>query len=194
MHAKRILIPLDLVHSTVDPLLFVQGLAGEVPICATLLHVVGVNLAPADGRVYEELCSEAQAALCKLAKLFIGDGSETRVSVRIGRPHQQILLEARSSRSELILLSGGKPGSWARLFGTGTTERVVRAAPCPTLVLPRKRPITQFVESPLPRGDTQEMQWSEARTRGRQAAESCFAAESNRMHAMSDAAVAVHDD
>jgi nucleotide-binding universal stress UspA family protein len=189
MPARRILIPLDLVHSTIDPLLFVQGIATEMPICATLLHVVAVNLAPTERRVYEELCSEAQAALCKLAKLFFGDGHETRVSVRIGRPHQQIVLEARASLSELIILSGGKPRSWARLFGTGTAERVVRAAPCPTLVLPRPRPIGQSLPSSLPAEQTYTFQRPEARTRGRQAAQECFAEESNRIHAIADAAL-----
>jgi nucleotide-binding universal stress UspA family protein len=136
--AKRILIPLDLMRGTIAPLTFVQGLGAQAPICATLLHVVSLNVAIVERRVYQELCSEAQAALLKLARLFFGDEQETRVSVRIGRPHEQIIEEARSSGSELIILCGGKPDSWARLLALGTAERVVRSAPCPTLILPRK--------------------------------------------------------
>ena len=135
--AKRILIPLDLLRGTIDPLLFVQRIAAETPVRVTLLHVVSLNVGAVGKRVYEELCSEAQAGLLKLARLFFGEEQETRVSIRIGRPHEQIIEEARSEGSNLIILSAGKPGSWARLLALGTAERVVRSAPCPSLILPR---------------------------------------------------------
>jgi nucleotide-binding universal stress UspA family protein len=157
--ARRILIPLDLVRGTIDPLLFVQGIGAESPVSATLLHVVSLNVGVTERRVYQELCSEANAALCKLARLFFGDDMETRVSVRIGRPHEQIIQEALSAGSELIILSAGKPNSWARLLAWGTTERVVRSAPCATLILPRKNPVGAAFPS-VSAQEMQEMRWS----------------------------------
>ncbi len=182
MHVKRILIPLDLIRGTVDPLIFVRDIAAEVPVCAGLLHVVDVNLAASETRIYAELCAEAEAALSNLAKLFLGNSQETRIIARIGRPHEQILAEARASRSELIILGGGKQGSWTRFFGAGTAGRVIRAAPCPTLILPPWQMSNQSIPVSLREDGPEIAQEAGTRSRRAQTAEACFAKESNEIH------------
>jgi hypothetical protein len=54
----------------------------------------------------------------------------------VGRPDKQIIAEAGASQAELILMSGAGPRRWHQIFRSHTVERVVRLAPCPTLVLP----------------------------------------------------------
>jgi len=151
MNCKRILVPLDLRRSTTDALLYLQHAAPETPFSATLLHVVELNIAASDSRLYQEICAESRAALRRLSLLFLGHQDAAQVSVRVGRADEQILAEARSSRSELIILSGSKPRPWRHLFRSRTIERVVQGAPCPALVLPRAWKTAQsHLPSPSP--------------------------------------------
>jgi nucleotide-binding universal stress UspA family protein len=142
MNIKRILIPVNLLKGPFDALQFAQGLADEVPIHVTLLNVVNLNVVRLEGRIYNEVCAENEAALKKLAKHFFGDSPSVRINVRVGRPHEEIVAEAEAELSELIIMASPKPSRWKRFLGLGTVGRVVRNARCPTLVLPRVWKIT----------------------------------------------------
>jgi nucleotide-binding universal stress UspA family protein len=142
MNSKRILVPVNLLKGSFDALQFAQGLADEVPIHVTLLNVVNLNVVMVESRIYNEVCAESEAMLKKLAKHFFGDSPAVRINVRVGRPHEEILAEAGAELSELIIMASPKPSRWKRFLGLGTIERVVRNAPCPTLVLPRVWKIT----------------------------------------------------
>ena len=95
--------------------------------------------------------------LKKLARLFFGNSPSVRISVRVGRPHEEIVAEADAELSELIIMASPEPSRWKRFLGLGTVERVVRNAPCPTLVLPRIWKITpeQYRQAMRPRSDAQ---------------------------------------
>jgi nucleotide-binding universal stress UspA family protein len=136
MTGKRILVPLDLLRGKTDPLLYLQQMAVESPLCPTLLYVVELNIETPDRRLYRELGADAESALRKLAHRFFGHEEAARVRVRIGRPDEQILAEARFTQPELIIMSSSKPRRWGQFFRSRTVERVVHLAPCPTLVLP----------------------------------------------------------
>jgi nucleotide-binding universal stress UspA family protein len=155
MNSKRILVPVNLPKGSFDELQFAQGLADEVPIHVTLLNVVNLNVVRLERRIYNEACAESEAALKKLAKHFFGDSPSVRVNVRVGRPHEEIIAEAGAELSELIIMASPKPARWKRLLGLGTVERVVRSAPCLTLVLPRIWKITpeQYRQAMRPRSD-----------------------------------------
>ena len=157
MNSKRILVPVNLPKSSFNSLLFAQGLANEVPIHLTLLNVVNLNVARLESRIYNEVCAESEAALKKLAELFFGDSPSVRINVRVGRPHEEILAEADAELSELIIMASPEPARWKRFLGLGTVERVVRNAPCPTLVLPRIWKITpeQYRHAMRSRSDAQ---------------------------------------
>ena len=137
MNDKRILIPVSLLKDSFEALQFAQGLADEVPIHVTLLNVVNLNVARLESRIYNEVCAENEAVLKKLAKHFFGKSQSVRINVRVGRPHEEIVAEAGAELSELIIMASPKPSRWKRFLGLGIVERVVRTAPCPTLVLPR---------------------------------------------------------
>jgi nucleotide-binding universal stress UspA family protein len=155
MNGKRILLPVNLLKGSFDALQFAQGLTDEVPIHVTLLNVVNLNVVRLESRIYDEVCAESEAALKKLAKHFFGDSPSVHINVRVGWPHQEIVAEADAELSELIIMAGPKPSRWKRFFGLGTVERVVRNAPCPTLVLPRVWKITpeQYRQAMRPRSD-----------------------------------------
>jgi nucleotide-binding universal stress UspA family protein len=141
MNGKRILVPVNLEQNSVDALHFVAGFAGEIPICATLLCVVELNISALERRVYDELCRESERRLRALAKVFF-EGEQPHVCVRVGKPHEEILAEAESEQAELIVMASPKSSRRRLQFQSTTLERVVRNASCLTLVLPRTWKIT----------------------------------------------------
>lgn len=148
MKNKRILVPLDLVRGSPDALVFVQNLATESPLCVMLLHVVDVNIAPVRPGIYDELCTEAEAALRRLAKLFFGTDQAARVVVRIGKVSDEIVAEAEAGAADMIVLCGPKSRKRFRFFRHCTTRHVLRRAPCPTVVLPNSEKVALHVFQP----------------------------------------------
>lgn len=138
MNAKHVLIPLDLMRSPCDALVFARNLASDSPVCVTLLYVVNLNVA-LGRRIYDELCAESELALRKLAWLFFGTDRAVRVVVREGKPHEEIVAEAKAESTDLIILSRPKRHFWNRLFRASTTQRIIDSSPCPAVVLPRGR-------------------------------------------------------
>lgn len=137
MNSKCILVPLDLMRGSPDALVYVQNMAMENALCVTLLHVVDLNIAPIQPGIYDQLCAEDEAALRKLAGLFFGTDQAVRVKVRVGKVADEIVAEAAANSADLIVLCGPKSPKRFRLFRRSTTRRVLNAAPCPTVVLPR---------------------------------------------------------
>jgi nucleotide-binding universal stress UspA family protein len=135
MRTKNILVPLDLMRGPASALVFVQRMAVESPISITLLHVMDLNIFPAQPALNDQLCAESHAALRKLAKLFFGAEQVARVIVRDGTPADEIVAEAKAADADLIVMCGPKSGR-LRLLRRGTTQRVLSSASCPTLVLP----------------------------------------------------------
>ncbi len=142
MRNRQILVPVKLSGNSLDALLFARKMADEFPVCVTLLNVVALDIGPVGSRIYNEVCLEAANALRELATRHFGDSHAVRVSVRAGRPCQEIVAAAQSGPADLIILSSPKKSRWRGLFGDGTVREVVREAPCPTVVLPRHRKFT----------------------------------------------------
>jgi nucleotide-binding universal stress UspA family protein len=135
MKSKRVLIPIDLMRDSADALVFAQQMAQEEPLSITLLHVVDLNIQPAL-RVHSQLCSESEAALRKLAKLFFGVEQAAETVIRAGNPADEIVAEAKASRADLIVLCGEKSTKWPRLFHKATIKSILPRVSCPTVVLP----------------------------------------------------------
>ena len=140
MNGKRILIPLDLQCSFTESQFHLRQTLSEYPFCATLLYVVELNIVAPDTHLYQKICAESEAALRNLSLTLLGHESAARISVRIGRADEQILVEAEESRSKLIILTRFER-RWSHIFPSHTVERVVQFAPRPTLVLPLDRNI-----------------------------------------------------
>jgi nucleotide-binding universal stress UspA family protein len=142
MKNKRVLIPVDLMRSPCDTLIFARNMAADLPVCVTLLYVLNLNIVPPTRQIYDELCTESEAALRKLARLFFGADRAAHVVVRVGAPHEEIVAEAKAEGSDLIILSGPQRRTWKRFLRPGTTQKIIDAAPCPAVVLPRSLKMT----------------------------------------------------
>jgi nucleotide-binding universal stress UspA family protein len=137
-NVKHVLIPLDLMRSPCDALVFARNMAADFPVCVTLLYVLNLNIVvPSGKQLYDELCSESEAALRKVAGVFFGSERATRVVVRVGAPHEEIVAQAKADPADLIVLTGPERRSWKHLFHRGTTQKIIDSAPCAAVVLPR---------------------------------------------------------
>lgn len=128
-----ILVPVNLEKDSLEGLKFAAHVAKEMSLHATLLHVVELNIFPLDRRVYEEVCLESERRLENIADLLPENLRE--VCVRIGKPHEEIVAAARDLGAELIVMSAPKNNHRWRPFSSTNVERVVRHAPCMTLVI-----------------------------------------------------------
>ena len=86
--------------------------------------------------------------LRKLRAMAEGAGVDVRVTVQQGPVAEIILLHARARHADVIVLGTGRTDSRRGLSGW-MAERVLREAPCPTLVVPQTSEPSTPVESIL---------------------------------------------
>jgi nucleotide-binding universal stress UspA family protein len=130
------------VHSH-NALRYASRLAEQFGATLRLVYVVEPNVYPADlgfGQVVyptyeEELVKKGTDELERTAREDVPAGVRAVSKVRTGKPHQEILADAREQKADLIVMAThGHTGVEHILFGS-TAERVVRGAPCPVLTI-----------------------------------------------------------
>ena len=92
--------------------------------------------------------TERVAFLRTLREMAEDAGVQVRVTVQQGPVAEIILLHARARYADLLVLGTGRTES-RRGLSRWTAERVLRDAPCPTLVVPRTTEASATVESIL---------------------------------------------
>jgi len=140
---RRILVALDFLESTVEVLRTAAALAREYKATVTLLHIVKpdgshVRRKITRERLIEELSEAGELQIHKLVDVIWGEEITTDIVVASGKPHLQIVNEARETNADMIIMaSHGAVGAWG-FFRRGTAAKVVRYAPCPVLVVPAR--------------------------------------------------------
>jgi nucleotide-binding universal stress UspA family protein len=145
MQTERILVPIDTERCHPEVFSRVNAFGGRPGVTVILLHVLNLNIAAADNGVYEKLAQEAHWHLEQLARQFLHPDVSTLLRVRVGKPVEEILAEAEAEAVDLIILPVASRSYWKRRASlanrflwarlTGTSQRLVRLAPCPLLVL-----------------------------------------------------------
>src|SRR5271169_505275 len=137
---RRILVPIDFRDSTVAALRHAAAFARQYKATITLLHIVepvGSELRRniSRERLIAEMSEVGECQIRKLVDVIWGGEIVTDIVVAGGKPYQQIVNEAKETNADMIIMaSHGAVGSWG-LFRRSTTEKVVRHAPCPVLVV-----------------------------------------------------------
>jgi nucleotide-binding universal stress UspA family protein len=137
MKPERILVPLDIRKCPLEVFSVVNGLVSHPGDTVILLHVVTLNIAAPENRVYEEHGRDAHWYLERLARGCLRPDITTSIRVRVGNPAEEIVAEAAAVKADLIVLPSQPPSFWRRVFGPilpRLTERVVREAPCRVLL------------------------------------------------------------
>jgi universal stress protein A len=137
---RSILVPIDFSAPSKKALAFAAPLARQFGAKLTLLHVIEPVVAPEFAKSFS-LQNDKVMAVCKgqlqhiLKEHAIEPKLVEKALVRQGRSFHEIVNAARLWKVDLIVISThGYTGLKHALLGS-TTERVVRHAPCPVLVV-----------------------------------------------------------
>jgi nucleotide-binding universal stress UspA family protein len=140
--AKRILVPLDGEETSEAIAPVVAALASHSGASVRLLRV-----APVPERVvgpYGRTIAYVDQEMSRLTADGLDDlahveaqlgGVPVESVVRFGEPVEEILLEAEACDADLIALAASRRSGLRALFSAGVSERVLRKAPIPALVL-----------------------------------------------------------
>ncbi len=110
-----------------------------------LLHVVEPTAAGGEfsgaplGVVQRDLPGRAKLALSQLARKELPDSLSVKIIVRNGTAFDQIAAEARKLHADLIIIATHGHTGLRRVLLGSTAEKVARHAPCPVLILRRRR-------------------------------------------------------
>jgi nucleotide-binding universal stress UspA family protein len=141
---EKILVPLDFSPASVEALEYAVWLAKQFHAAIHLVHVYPPDEASAAAGAGHLLLQSAEAIerlneeLTGIHRKHVPTFCPENCHIRAGRPHEQIVKLAREIHADLIALSTRGHSGLKRLLLGSTAERVVRSAPCPVLVV-RKR-------------------------------------------------------
>jgi len=141
-HIKSVLVPLDFSEESKKALAYAVPFAEQFGAKLTLLHVVEPVATPGFAASFPlALENDKLMAVCKgklehlIKEQAIDPKLVEKALVRCGRSFHEIAEAARTLKVDLIVISThGYRGLKHALLGS-TTERVVRHAPCPVLVV-----------------------------------------------------------
>ena len=141
LKVKNILVPIDFSECSKKALKYAVPFAKQFNAGLTLLHVAEFNKpAPGtqnpDSEVLEaQMLQGCETSLLDFAKEEVGDKIACEVVVWKGKAVPDIIAAAKSRHIDLIIISTHGQASVKHSVLGSTTERVVRHAPCPVLVV-----------------------------------------------------------
>jgi nucleotide-binding universal stress UspA family protein len=141
---NRIVCPIDFSDSSLGALEYAINLSGEADGQLTLLHVLEMPPALAqepfylDGELARARDAAADDARRRLDSLIPEEARAycaVETTVVEGRAYREILRQAAERRAELIVMGVHGRGALDLLLFGSTTHHVIRASPCPVLIV-----------------------------------------------------------
>jgi universal stress protein A len=150
-NVKKILAPIDFSEHSMEAMRGAMELAKDVGAEVHLMHVIAPHhhfiplpLATS-GEESRELVREAamieqaEEELARIKKDEFGDSKNVFTFAVVGHPVQKLVDYAKEQTIDLIVMAThGRSGVEHMLLG-GTTEKIVRGAPCSVLVIRRRK-------------------------------------------------------
>ncbi len=137
---KRILVPLDFSECSEKALQYAVAFTEQFPASLTLLYVVEISYGAGEAAIIDlqktkrEMVEEAKRKLAVSART-IPKSIRVRTVVETGIAYDEIIRLARETETDLIIISTHGRSGLKRFFMGSTTEKVVRHASCPVLVV-----------------------------------------------------------
>lgn len=144
---ETILFPTDFSDASVQAAAYAFSLARSKRARLRVLHVLDTSNEASGFYVphisYENLDKEMLASAREMLKRFCAKHfrgvKNLEQSVAAGMPHKEILKAIKSTGADIVIMGTfGKKGLERFLIGS-TTERVMRNAGCPVLIIPPGR-------------------------------------------------------
>lgn len=141
---ETIILPTDFTRASESAALYALGLARQHKARLIVAHVVDVRGSAAGFYLphlsYEKLDAELLEAAGEMLSNFraraVGSYKNTEERLLKGEPYMEILRLAASCKGCLVVMGTFGKARIDRFFFGSTTERVVRSAPCPVMVIP----------------------------------------------------------
>jgi nucleotide-binding universal stress UspA family protein len=138
---RRILVTTDFSEGTSDAIAYAFSIAQECQAHISLLHVLGNIGADTSEKYREILTKKIGDQLEKLIPPEARAWCDAKTRVETGLPFKVILKTVEKENIDLLVMNvHGKRGLDRSLLDS-TAERVVRAASCPVLMIPPRRPV-----------------------------------------------------
>jgi nucleotide-binding universal stress UspA family protein len=145
LQLKKILVPIDFSPASKNAFKYALRFAEDFAAELTLLYV----LAPASSRSFastpgapafseSDLSGTEKNLRALIASTRNGSVQRVRSTMRIGVPSHEIVEMAKDAGVDLIVIATHGYTGWKHFCIGSTAERVVRAAPCPVLVVREK--------------------------------------------------------
>ena len=149
IYLKQILVPIDFSTGAEEALEFAIDLADKFGASLTLIHVLELSQYAHFMTVYPDFVAQpidigeleassrkdAEARLTKLIGPMEKRGVKVRTMVRVGFAATEILRAAEKEGADCIVISTHGYSGMTRFLLGSTTERVVRHAHCPVMVV-----------------------------------------------------------
>jgi len=140
---RSVVVPFDFSNAATILLTRVVRLAEHAGATVHILHVIEPRRIPASGEASSvQIYPGARAAAARMqieqwvAQTF-ADQVAITTTVRVGRVADEVMTHARALFADLIVMSAHEGPAPRNILSGSTTERVVRLAACPVLVVPR---------------------------------------------------------
>jgi nucleotide-binding universal stress UspA family protein len=143
MRPRCILVPIDFSDHSKYALNYAISVATTFGSDLILVYIVEPAVYPADlgfgqvtlPNIEQELAERGKSELQELVKVRVGSRLKCKTIVRIGRPFQEIIHTSREEKVDLIVIATHGHTGVEHLFFGSTTEKVVKKAPCPVLIV-----------------------------------------------------------
>lgn len=133
---RRILVTTDFSEGTTNALNYALSIAQASHAGLTLLHVLEEMRALTSQEYREEVAKQVQRELLKFIPAGAQDWCDIDVRVEAGTPYHVILGSVKKQKINLLVMNTHGKGMLDRALLGSTSERVVRAAECPVLLIP----------------------------------------------------------
>ena len=151
-NVKKILAPIDFSQHSMESMRAAMELAKDVGAEVHLMHVIAphrhfiplplaTNVEQSRELAREaSMIEQAEQELARIKKDDFGDSKNVSTFAVVGHPVQKLADYAKEQSIDLIVMSTHGRSSVEHMLLGGTTEKLVRNAPCSVLVIrPRKQ-------------------------------------------------------
>jgi nucleotide-binding universal stress UspA family protein len=141
---KTILVPLDFSRASMDALKYAVALARKFAATVHLLHVTAPDEAASPGAAHNlrrtaNAVLSARERLARTHEKHLFPFWSENTHIRTGQSFHEICEQAREIDADLIVIGTRGNSGLKRVLLGSTAERVVRFAPCPILVVRKRR-------------------------------------------------------
>ena len=134
---RRILVTTDFSEGTAGTLKYAFSMAQECQAKITLLHIVDDVSVDLPYKLRESVIRGVRRKLEELLPSGVRDWCDIKTRIETGMPYRAILKILKSEKADLLVMNVHGKSLLERALIGSTAERVVRAAPCPVLLIPR---------------------------------------------------------